>query len=445
MNRRIGLCVLAILIIATGVYATPSPPHMEWIKTIDNITMECSTGKCSQIMETNDGGYFIAGKYGNNTDTSQIPATKISIVKTNSNGDVEWNKVIDMEHNLLNVLCKQTEDNGYVVTVSLIENSLFRMWIIKFDINGNEEFRKIINVEPSYTPSVRSIIQTRDSGYIVAHISGVTKLDSNGDVQWSHNYYTVRPPNYVVNDALPVSDGYILVGRKYDPPDGSNYNLWIEKLDIGGNTTWEKVYIISGYQEGLYVEPTSDGNYIISGMISHPFSESKILLVKIDKNGNKMLDTQYGKPGMYMYFMSAQETSDRGYIMESRIEPLTGGCYQSSGGNIGTCDILLIKTDENGNKLWERTVGGPYSEQYISFDQTFDDKIIVATTEYTSCSKFLTRLIKMSYDTTYDFPYPDACNGPISPTPELGTVILTVIGLIGLVGLIICRGKYEIE
>lgn len=414
MNRKIGLCILVILTIATGVYA--SPPNVEWIKTIDNLTTECSTGKCSQIIETNDGGYLVAGKYADNIDTSQLPTKKLYIVKTDSNGNIEWNKIIDMQYNVMNVLAQQTLDNGYVIATSLRDDSpygLFQIWIIKLGTNGNEEF-KIESGASTATSitSARSIRQTPDEGYILSDGQGVAKLYPNGNGQWSRNYYTGHPPDYMINDALPITDGYILTGRKdcAGRCNSQGWDLWTEKLNMNGDIIWEKLYNIPDYvyEEGWFIERTSDGNYIISGIVGMNRADygPDILLLKINENGDKIWYNAYESPDIMEYFMSARENPDNGYtIVSTANQPLSGDCYASE----GNCDILLINTDANGNKLWERTIGGPHIENYVSFDQTFDNKIIIATTEYTNCNKFPTRFIKMSYTAISDFPYPDTC------------------------------------
>jgi hypothetical protein len=66
---------------------------------------------------------------------------------------------------------------------------------------------------------------------------------------------------------------------------------------------------------------------------------------------------------------SAEKTSDGGYIF--------AGASQSSGGDItqsnyGGDDFWVIKTDQNGNKIWQKSYGGTGQESNLKIQQTSD-------------------------------------------------------------------------
>jgi hypothetical protein len=87
-------------------------------------------------------------------------------------------------------------------------------------------------------------------------------------------------------------------------------------------------------------------------------------MIKTDSNGNKLWDKTFGESGFDAFF-SIQQTSDGGYIAAGTTEshdPLGGGAW-------------LIKTDSNGNKLWDKTFGGDCAN---SVKQTSDGGYITA-------------------------------------------------------------------
>jgi len=96
-------------------------------------------------------------------------------------------------------------------------------------------------------------------------------------------------------------------------------------------------------------------------------------LIKTDEDGNKLwVKTFGGKDGDAGYFV--KQTSDGGYI-------ITGLTYSFGSGNYDS-DLWLIKTDSNGNLIWDKTYGGNYLEAGYSVKQTKDDNgyIVVGDT-----------------------------------------------------------------
>jgi hypothetical protein len=117
-----------------------------------------------------------------------------------------------------------------------------------------------------------------------------------------------------------------------------------------------------------FVRQTSDGGYIVAATAwSFGVGAGDILLIKTDANGNIQWAKTYGGGDGDGAF-SVQQTSDGGYIV-------AGHTYSFGAGDF---DIFLIKTDANGNLQWAKTYGGTYWDDARSVQQTSDGGYIVA-------------------------------------------------------------------
>jgi hypothetical protein len=142
-------------------------------------------------------------------------------------------------------------------------------------------------------------------------------------------------------------------------------DLFLIKTDANGNIIWAKTYGGTSYDEAYSVQQTSDGGYILAGLTSSFGAGSDVFLIKTDANGNISWAKTFGGTS-YDYAYSVQQTSDGGYIM-------AGGTSSFGAGG----DILLIKTDANGNIIWAKTYGGTYGDKAYFVQQTSDGGYIV--------------------------------------------------------------------
>lgn len=119
------------------------------------------------------------------------------------------------------------------------------------------------------------------------------------------------------------------------------------------------------------VKPLPDGTYIAAGGSSGTTLNSlDILLVKTDANGDTLWTRSYG--GNYDdLLMFIEQTNDGGYLF--------GSATKSFGSNPGSDeDAYLVKIDQNGDTLWTRTYGGPGYDGFLSAKQLPDGGYICA-------------------------------------------------------------------
>ncbi|MFP4369575.1 MAG: choice-of-anchor D domain-containing protein [Candidatus Kapaibacterium sp.] len=133
-------------------------------------------------------------------------------------------------------------------------------------------------------------------------------------------------------------------------------NYYVVKIDSIGTVEWEK--ISSDYANKII--QTSDGNYIVAGYtrsrdgdISVNYGAEDFWILKLDDKGQLIWEKSYGG-SRYDAASTVHETIDGNYLV--------GGFTWSDDGDVdsykGLQDAWLIKIDRDGNLIWNKTYGG---------------------------------------------------------------------------------------
>ena len=327
------------------------------------------------VQQTSDGGYILSG--GNPTSDG------IWLIKTDPSGNEAWIKTFNGTAPLTDSV-QQTSDGGYIIAGQNHDYASSAL-LIKTDANGNKLWDRTFGrrVKDYLHDKADSVQQTSDGGYI---ISGFTtsygagkrdawliKTDSSGNEAWNKTFG--GSGNDEARSVQQTSDGgYIIAGQADEWSGGGigGEDAWLIKTDPSGNREWDKKFKGLVYFDSINaysVQQTSDGGYIIAGYnetFGSPTGFSA-WLIKTDANGNKLWEKAYDELGLYEA-LSLQQTSDGGYIISGWVE-----MYNSD-----NMHAWLLKTDSSGNKQWEKVfVGSSYGRAY-SVRQTNDGGYIIA-------------------------------------------------------------------
>jgi predicted secreted protein len=200
---------------------------------IGPLVVQCGT-LVGQSSKTSEGGFIIAGStgsYGAGSDD-------VWLIKTDSSGNLVWNKTFGGSGDDYGESVQQTSDGGYIIAgdTNSYGAGNYDVWLIKADSSGNLAWNKTFGGSgDDYGDSVQ---QTSEGGYIIA---GFTSSYGAGGL-----------------------------------------DVWLIKADSSGNETWNKAFGGSGYDNALSVQQTSDGGYIIAGCISpYGTNDLDVWLIKV--------------------------------------------------------------------------------------------------------------------------------------------------------------------
>lgn len=314
--------------------------NLQWQKTFGLPGVILDIGL--SIAETKDGGYIIAGY----TDREGL---QVYLIKTDGNGNLEWERTFGGWYDDEGYSVCPTKDGGYIITgfTDTLGIGLYDVYLIKTDRNGNLEWQKVFG--GPYRDYGYSVAQTSDGGYIiVGHTdpSGnqfydiyLIKTDENGNLEWEKRF---GGSGYEYGHSVKqtLEGGYIIVGSTSSFGTGG-YDVYLIKTDENGNLEWQKTFGGFSDDEGYSVYPTLDSGYIITGYTqSFGAGSYDLYLIKTDKNGNLEWQKTFGGTDEDWGF-SVEETRDSGYVV-------TG--YTKSFG-AGWEDVYLIKINPIKNKI----------------------------------------------------------------------------------------------
>jgi hypothetical protein len=264
--------------------------NIEWQKSMGGSDRDIA----QDILQTSDEGYIIAGtSYSIDGDIlGSHGGSDIWIIKTNSTGNIQWQKSLGSSSAEEVQSIQQTSDNGYIIggtTGNIADGDVTQIyggtdyWIVKLDSDGNIQWQKSLG--GTGFDVVHSIQQTFDGGYIVAGVYeraippyalnsdyGIIKLASNGDIQWQKFFGGSN--SEVANSIQQTADGGYIIAGFSNSNNGDvlgnhgNSDFWILKTDNTGTLQWQKSLGGTGNESAGSIRKTVDGGYIIIGYSS---------------------------------------------------------------------------------------------------------------------------------------------------------------------------------
>ncbi|NQT63383.1 MAG: T9SS type A sorting domain-containing protein [Candidatus Marinimicrobia bacterium] len=271
------------------------------------------------VQPTLDGGYIVTAA----TNSFGSGDYDFWLIKTDSLGQEQWNQTFGGESPDYARSVKGTIGGGYILTgrTASFGSGGDDIWVVKTDSNGDEEWNETFG--GSEHEAGYSILQASDRGYIIAGRTSsfgngdddvwLIKTDSLGQEEWSQTYGGGNWESaFSIQET--TSGGYIVVGGTNSFGNGDD-DVWLIKTDSLGQEEWSQTYGGSNWETGFSVQENVDGGYIITGgTTSFGNGDRDVWIIKTDSLGQEEWSQTYGG-GMYDIGSCIRQTVEGGYVV----------------------------------------------------------------------------------------------------------------------------------
>jgi hypothetical protein len=286
------------------------------------------------LCQTSDNGFTVAALIG---------GYKIYIAKTNSAFDILWTKTYGSNISSVGGIV-ESSDKGFVIVSNYIDTTSYpyKLYVdlIKLNQSGDLLWEKKYRFNYLYESGF-ALRETPDKGFIIITIHNdhldLFKINSTGDSIWSRNYtdYSIISGLGSMDIQITSDKGFIAV------EDGI-----ILKTDSLGNKQWD---LETSANDLTNIRVLPDGSFVALGneSIGIPTSSNSLdyVLMKFDASGNKLWEKLYDVDN-YEWPANLCLTPEGGFIFTGKTKVHTENIDET----------VIIKTDENGNKLAMKTI-----------------------------------------------------------------------------------------
>ena len=306
---------------------------LRWFKTYGGTSVDY-TGK---VIPTPDGGFILCGftQSTNGAFASNHGMTDAYALKIDKDGEMEWQKLFGGSQNDEFESVLVAPDGGFIfigwtqsTDGDLTPDSLrlrSNGWIVKTDSDGEVEWQRLYGGEENDFLGKSEL--TPDGGFVVfgntastavdvtdpkgKNDTWIVKFDINGTIEWQKTLGGSEDDG--LGEILPIEDGYMVIAgsRSSDQDLSSNRgdtDSALYYLDLNGNLKSAKSFGGSRNDFLDLIVPYGNGTFLLAGNTLSPiyptlprFSGSSWLMV-VDKFGNIISESLTDKDKTGNYF-----------------------------------------------------------------------------------------------------------------------------------------------
>ncbi|MBD3170327.1 MAG: DUF1565 domain-containing protein [candidate division Zixibacteria bacterium] len=320
------------------------------------------------LLQLDDEGFLTAGITG----SYGAGAADWYVIKTDSLGDTLWTKTYGGSENDILTSSTLSHNGGIILAgnTSSFGSGIKDIYLVNIDDSGDTLWTKTYG--GGMLNTANEVIRTIDGGYALAgYTSGfglnssmlLIKTDSDGDSLWSMIYNFGSSDN--AQALLQTDDGGFLIGGWSETGDA---DICIVRTDSLGDTLWSKMYGGEGAEQAYDILRTGSGEFIVAGTIrNYGAVNADIYIMKLDAGGDSLWSRRYG--GTYNdESRSVIGINDSTYAI---------GAFTDATGD-GKADIYLLKIDSQGDTIHTYTYGGGEDDRAYSIVKASNGDLVLA-------------------------------------------------------------------
>jgi hypothetical protein len=290
----------------------------------------------------------------------------------------QWRYESTLGANIIQLDVLPLTDRGYVcsgLVESPVGSAFYYPYISRIDCQGKVVWAKMFNQATESANNVSGrVLQISETDFVMVSNVGfyfttprndifLARVDGEGNVAWTRRIGGGTNNQDVAQSAIVTSDGNIVLAGQTgswgtDANTNNNYtDQYFMKVSPAGNILWTRtVGNAQKVDRAFDIIELPDQSLVAAGSYIHTGGTFYANLLKMDKNGTVLWHKVFGEgvapQANHAYGVLA--TSDGGFLV-------TGSSTNLQSNFQGYSDLLMVKTDANGDPQWSRVVtgGGP--------------------------------------------------------------------------------------
>ena len=330
------------------------------------------------------GEIFIVGR----TD-SYSQDMNVNIIKLDVQGNIIWDRTYGGNETEEATEMIETKDGGFLVvgySDSYAENpNESDIWLLKINVNGEREWEKAL-ITPEVIDEGHGVIETVEGDFLIIGNS-TSLIDGNTDaviVKVNNKGEEIWRKKYgdeksqQANHITKNPNGYAIIGSAEIAK--KRWDIWLFAIDNQGEMLWQQNYGGSDNEMGNTMIRNADGGYILAGF-TYTFAEGSLdaWIVKVDDKGNKLWNKSFGGLSTDEAF-DVLQTEDNHILVAGYTDVYIPDKNFNNTSKDGN-DIFLALLDQSGNEVWKENFGGKGTQRAYAVVERADGYLMAGFTD----------------------------------------------------------------